>query len=476
MLARKLDDASEVARLAGTSVTKAKATVQTAKALADADEVRAAFQDGDISCEQAPRSPGRNKRAPALPPSSWRWPPWRPSTCSKTRARKIVLEAEQHRGLAQRQREARGARSHADDLGMVHIELALEPHVGTPIVNRAEAEAGRLYREAKKQDQAEPFGRHLADAYAALLAGTGKCGPRRPELSVLVSHGVAQRGWKDVEEGEVCKIPGVGPVAPQVAKEIARDAFLTGSSTTAKIFVSCAAGPATPPSRSASPYSWAPRRTSTGCAAWIAATASESKTITSSPTAVVAPHPPTTSSPAAGRATWPRPSETAGPASFRLRPRSGVPHHDCGAPGLVNVVAAAPEDARKALQKVERVDVTAPSTIDDYLSRVPDEPRAALEKLRATVKAAAPDTTETISYQMPAFKYRGRALVGFAAFKNHCSLFPYSTKVLETYEEELGSMRTSKGTIQFSSDRPLPSALVEKIVKARIQEIDATKK
>jgi hypothetical protein len=228
LLARKLDDASEVARLAGTSVTKAKATVQTAKALADADEVRAAFQDGDISCEQAPRSPGRNKRAPALPPSSWRWPPWRPSTCSKTRARKIVLEAEQHRGLAQRQREARGARSHADDLGMVHIELALEPHVGTPIVNRAEAEAGRLYREAKKQDQAEPFGRHLADAYAALLAGTGKCGPRRPELSVLVSHGVAQRGWKDVEEGEVCKIPGVGPVAPQVAKEIARDAFLTG--------------------------------------------------------------------------------------------------------------------------------------------------------------------------------------------------------------------------------------------------------
>jgi uncharacterized protein YdhG (YjbR/CyaY superfamily) len=82
--------------------------------------------------------------------------------------------------------------------------------------------------------------------------------------------------------------------------------------------------------------------------------------------------------------------------------------------------------------------------------------------LRATVKAAAPDTTETISYQMPTFKYRGRALVGFAAFKNHCSLFPYSTKVFETYEEEIGSMRTSKGTIQFSSDRPIPAALVEK--------------
>jgi len=117
--------------------------------------------------------------------------------------------------------------------------------------------------------------------------------------------------------------------------------------------------------------------------------------------------------------------------------------------------------------------VAGPTTIDDYLSQVPEQPRAALEKLRKTIKAAAPDTTETISYQMPTFKYRGRALVGFAAFKNHCSLFPYSTKVLETNKEELGSMRTSKGTIQFSSDRPIPAGLVRKIVKARIQEIDA---
>ncbi|MGH2734920.1 MAG: HNH endonuclease [Actinomycetota bacterium] len=111
---------------------------------------------------------------------------------------------------------------------MVNIHLSLEPHVGTPIVNRAEAEAARLYRAAKKENRAEPFERHLADAYAGMLSGTGKCRSRRPELVVLVSHEVAQRGWTDVREGEVCKIPGVGPVPPQVAKEIAQEAFLSG--------------------------------------------------------------------------------------------------------------------------------------------------------------------------------------------------------------------------------------------------------
>lgn len=116
-----------------------------------------------------------------------------------------------------------------------------------------------------------------------------------------------------------------------------------------------------------------------------------------------------------------------------------------------------------------------PSSVEEYLSQVPGPARAALEMLRKTIKAAAPDTTETISYQMPTFKYRRRALVGFAAFKNHCSLFPYSTKVLEIYEEELGSMRTSKGTIQFSSDRPISAGLVKKIVKARIEEIEGSK-
>jgi uncharacterized protein YdhG (YjbR/CyaY superfamily) len=118
------------------------------------------------------------------------------------------------------------------------------------------------------------------------------------------------------------------------------------------------------------------------------------------------------------------------------------------------------------------MDMAGPSSVDEYLSQVPEEARAALEKLRKTIKAAAPNTTETISYQMPTFKYQGRALVGIAAFKSHCSLFPYSTKVLETYEEELGSLRTSKGTIRFPADKPLPAGLVRKIVKTRIEEIE----
>ncbi|HZA39061.1 MAG TPA: HNH endonuclease, partial [Actinomycetota bacterium] len=134
----------------------------------------------------------------------------------------------QHRGLGERQKQARSARSFRDDLGMVNIHLQFQPHIGTPIVNRADAEASRLYREAKKNGAQEPFERHCADAYAKMLSGNGKGRTTRPELVVLVSHDVAQRGWTDVKDGEFCKIPGVGPVPPEVAKQIAQDAFLNG--------------------------------------------------------------------------------------------------------------------------------------------------------------------------------------------------------------------------------------------------------
>jgi uncharacterized protein YdhG (YjbR/CyaY superfamily) len=118
--------------------------------------------------------------------------------------------------------------------------------------------------------------------------------------------------------------------------------------------------------------------------------------------------------------------------------------------------------------------MAGPCSVEDYLSQVPEDARAALEKLRKTIKAAAPNTTETISYQMPTFKYRGRALVGFAAFKNHCSIFPYSTGVMDTLKEELRPYDTSgKGaTIRFTVDEPLPDVIVEKIVKTRIEEIE----
>jgi hypothetical protein len=96
-------------------------------------------------------------------------------------------------------------------------------------VARAEAEAARVARKAKKDGLGrEPFERYLADAYGALLAGSGGGKARRPELVVLVSHEVAKRGWTDVRDGEHCEIPGVGPVAPEAARAIAEDAFLTG--------------------------------------------------------------------------------------------------------------------------------------------------------------------------------------------------------------------------------------------------------
>jgi hypothetical protein len=85
-----------------------------------------------------------------------------------------------------------------------------------------------LQRKARKDGKREPFERILADAYAGMLSGAATGRSRHPELVVLVSHGVAARGWKDVAEDEVCKIPGVGPIAPEVARMVARDAFLNG--------------------------------------------------------------------------------------------------------------------------------------------------------------------------------------------------------------------------------------------------------
>src|SRR2546421_5245263 len=91
--------------------------------------------------------------------------------------------------------------------------------------------------------------------------------------------------------------------------------------------------------------------------------------------------------------------------------------------------------------------VAAPTSVEDYLAALPEAPRAALEKLRKTIKAAAPEATETISYQMPTFKEHGRFLVSYAAFKDHCSLFPASKAVLEACGEELKPYFSGKGTL-----------------------------
>jgi uncharacterized protein YdhG (YjbR/CyaY superfamily) len=108
--------------------------------------------------------------------------------------------------------------------------------------------------------------------------------------------------------------------------------------------------------------------------------------------------------------------------------------------------------------------------VDDYLAKVPDEARAALEKLRRTIRAAAPKATEGFSYGIPAFKLHGRPLVSYAALKNHCSFFPMSPAVIDAHRKELEGYDTSKGTIRFGVDKPLPAALVRKLVRARIAE------
>jgi uncharacterized protein YdhG (YjbR/CyaY superfamily) len=115
------------------------------------------------------------------------------------------------------------------------------------------------------------------------------------------------------------------------------------------------------------------------------------------------------------------------------------------------------------------------NTVDEYLAGVPEPARTTLSKVRAAIRAAAPpEATEAIGYGMPTFRYKG-ALVGFAAFSKHCSFFPMSLAVMEAFKDELKGFRTSKGTIQFPMDKPLSTALVKKLVKARIVENESKK-
>jgi len=116
----------------------------------------------------------------------------------------------------------------------------------------------------------------------------------------------------------------------------------------------------------------------------------------------------------------------------------------------------------------------APKDVDEYLAGVAEPARGTLKKVRAAIRSAVPlDTTECISYGMPAFKNNG-VLVWFAAFSNHCSLFP-TAAVIEAFKKDLKGFSTSKGTIQFPTDKPLPAALVKKLVKARIAQNERKK-
>ena len=150
VMAQKLDDAEQLAKVTGTSIGKAKETVETAKALKSSSEVSAAFSSGDISFDQAKEIAKAEVASPGSSEELLKTAATESFQVLRDKARKTVLEAEQKRGLAERQKEARSARSHTDELGMVNVHLRLEPHVGTPIVNRGRPKPAGSSRKPRR--------------------------------------------------------------------------------------------------------------------------------------------------------------------------------------------------------------------------------------------------------------------------------------------------------------------------------------
>ena len=126
------------------------------------------------------------------------------------------------------------------------------------------------------------------------------------------------------------------------------------------------------------------------------------------------------------------------------------------------------------MKKTKGKTTKVPRTVDEYLERVPEPARTTLKKIRTVIRSVAPpEATEGISYGMPTFKYKGM-LASFAAFSDHCSLFPGAGPTIE-FKNELKNFQTSKGTIRFAPNKPLPSALLKRLVKARIAENERKK-
>jgi uncharacterized protein YdhG (YjbR/CyaY superfamily) len=114
--------------------------------------------------------------------------------------------------------------------------------------------------------------------------------------------------------------------------------------------------------------------------------------------------------------------------------------------------------------------------VSAYLSALPDDQRAALEQLRHTIKAIAPDAVEGLSYGVPALKLNKKSFVSFGAGKGHCAFYVQSPAVMEAHAEDLRRYDTAKGTVRFRPDAPLPDALVRKLVLARVAEVGAPAK
>lgn len=112
-----------------------------------------------------------------------------------------------------------------------------------------------------------------------------------------------------------------------------------------------------------------------------------------------------------------------------------------------------------------------PASIGAYLTTLDDEKRAALESLRRTIRATVPQARECIAYGIPAYRLNGRLLVGFGAAAKHCAFYPMSATTVAAHAGEFANYDTSKGTIRFQADKPLPAGLVRRMVKARVREV-----
>ena len=118
-----------------------------------------------------------------------------------------------------------------------------------------------------------------------------------------------------------------------------------------------------------------------------------------------------------------------------------------------------------------------PTDVDEYIANLPDDRRSAVDLLRRTIKAAAPEAIETIAYSMPAFRsHSGQFLVSYAAYKRHYSLFPASGAVVEALGDELTPYLSGRGTIHFPAGRPIPIDLVRRVVAIRLAEKGAADK
>jgi uncharacterized protein YdhG (YjbR/CyaY superfamily) len=118
--------------------------------------------------------------------------------------------------------------------------------------------------------------------------------------------------------------------------------------------------------------------------------------------------------------------------------------------------------------------MAGPDSIEEYMAALSAEQRAVMEQIRDAIRSAAPDASEAFSYRIPTFKQNGRSLVWYAAFKDHYSLYPYTEGLLAALGDELKPHSSGKGTLRFDVNQPIPTDLIQRIVKVRLTELDAT--